>query len=111
MWKSSRCEMLDTLTTLWESFQVGRALSLSTNDRKPRPMEESMELNSCLFIKGGCVRVDWNAFGYRRERSPGGPLIIYTSFPLDCWGCWFGVALPIKLLSDYENPEGGLLRD
>ena len=55
------CEMLDTLTTLWESFQVGRALSLSPNDRKPRPMEESMELNSCRseggMLKGGleCV--------------------------------------------------------
>ena len=52
MWDSSRCEVLDTPTTLWESFQVGRALSLSPNDRKPRPMAESMELNSCLFGKG-----------------------------------------------------------
>ena len=52
MWESSRCEVLDTLTTLWESFQVGRALSLSPNDRKPRPMEESMELNSCRSVRG-----------------------------------------------------------
>ena len=27
--ESSRYEVLDTLTALWESFQVGRALSLS----------------------------------------------------------------------------------
>ena len=54
MWESiySMCEMLDTLTTLWESFQVGRALSLSPNDRKLRPMGESMELDSCLFGRG-----------------------------------------------------------
>ena len=63
MWESSRCEVLDTLTTPWESFQVGMALSLSPKDRKPRPMEESMELNSCRSVRGiresglECVRL------------------------------------------------------
>ena len=43
MRESSRCEVLDSLTSLWESFQVRRALSLSFDDCKPRPREESME--------------------------------------------------------------------
>ena len=51
---SSRCELLDALTTSWESFQIGRTLSLSPNDHKPRPTEESMEPISCCSGREIC---------------------------------------------------------
>ena len=43
-----------SLTVSWESFQVGRTLSLSPNAHKPRPKEESMEPISCYLVKGIC---------------------------------------------------------
>ena len=41
-----------SLSAFRESFEVGRALSHSPDDHKPRPKEESVELNSCCSVRG-----------------------------------------------------------
>ena len=63
--------------TPWESFQVGRSLSLSPNYCKPY-MVVHEGVHGAQFVwldKGHVVRVDWNVFGCTCRRKNGVSLV------------------------------------